>query len=192
MILEGLLVDLVPFGKAFDEREYDWRNNEAWFWATVGERHVISKTSIKRRQEEHREWVERGSQMVYFGVQTKDGKPIGDFWLNWVLPHHRLSMLGASIGEPDYWGGGYGTDALLLLVDYAFDWLDMHKLWLATMSPNVRVIRQMEKVGFTLEARVREEVWSDGLWADMVLYGLLREEWPGRGAMIEKLGLKAP
>ena len=63
---------------------------------------------------------------------------------------------GREIGEPDYWGGGYGTDALLLLIEYAFDTLDMRKVWLNTMSLNERVIRQMEKVGFGLEGRQRE------------------------------------
>jgi RimJ/RimL family protein N-acetyltransferase len=126
-----------------------------------------------------------------FGIQTKDGKPIGDMGMNWVVPHHRLAMLGASIGEPAYWGGGYGTDALLLIVDYAFDWLDMHKVWLMTMALNARVVRQMEKVGFTLECRQREGTWVDGKPVDGLTYGILREEWPGREAVIERLGLKA-
>jgi RimJ/RimL family protein N-acetyltransferase len=95
------------------------------------------------------------------------------------------------IGNPDYWGGGYGTDALLLLVDYAFDWLDLRRLWLVTMAPNARVIRQMEKVGFTLECQIRQGTLVDGVYHDVLLYGLLREEWPGRTAMIERLGLHA-
>ena len=129
---------------------------------------------------------------VTFGVQIKDGTPIGFFSLNWVVPFSRLAMLGARIGEPEYWGGGYGTDALTLLVDYAFDWLDMHKLWLGTTSYNARVQRQMEKVGFALEARARAEAYIDGAWYGGLLYGLLREEWPGRAAVIERIGLRAP
>ena len=110
--------------------------------------------------------------------------------LTWVRPYHRLAMLGAKICDPAYWSGGYGTDALLLVVDYAFDWLDMHKLWLTTTSFNQRVMRQMEKVGFTLEGQVRLETLADGQWHDGPIYGLLREEWPGRAAKIEQLGLR--
>ncbi len=191
-MLEGLLVDLVPFGDRYVELEHKWRNNEAWFWATVGDRPFFTESSLKRRHQEHMEWAEsHGSHNVMFGIQTKDGKPIGDIGMNWVVPYYRLAMLGASIGEPEYWGGGYGTDALLLIVDYAFDWLDMHKVWLMTMGINARVVRQMEKVGFKLEARQREATWVDGAPADGLAYGMLREEWPGREAMIEKLGLKA-
>jgi len=59
------------------------------------------------------------------------------------------------------------------------------------MSPNERVQRQMVKVGFKLEARQRETFVADGQRVDNLIYGLLREEWPGRAAMIEKLGLRA-
>jgi len=71
--------------------------------------------------------------------------PIGFFRAQRLVPHSRLAMLGARIGDPAYWGGGYGTDALLLLIEYAFDWLVMRKLWLGSTSANARVMRQMEK-----------------------------------------------
>ncbi len=191
-MLEGLLVDLVPYNKAFADLEPAWRNSEVWFWASVGDRPVISKAQSKRQQEERAEWREQhGWHGAAFGIQTKDGKPLGDIALNWVVPHHRLAMMGAAIGDPAYWGGGYGTDALLLIVDYAFDWLDMHKLWLSTMSLNARVQRQMAKVGFKFEGRQREAFVADGQRVDNLIYGLLRDEWPGRAALVEKLGLRA-
>lgn len=190
-MLEGLLVDLVPYGNEHVEQESRWVNGDAWFWASVGDRPVLTRAQIKRHNEERAERSEQGRPYrVMFGIRTKDGKPLGDMAMNWILPHSRIAMLGAAIGEPEYWGGGYGTDALLLIADYAFDWLDMRKLWLGTMSLNARVLRQMEKVGFQLEARQREAYWADGQRADSMVYGLLREEWPGRAAMIERLGLK--
>lgn len=192
MKLEGLLVDLVPYGKRYLEQEHRWHNSEAWFWATAGDRMILSQAAVERRQQERAEWMEqRGSKSVWFGIQTKDGLPIGDIALTWVMPFSRVAMLGAAIGDSEYWGGGYGTDALLLIVDYAFDWLDMHKLWLGTMGINVRVHRQMEKVGFICEGRSRSTFYADGQWTDEVVYGILRDEWPGRAAVIERLGLTA-
>jgi len=191
-MLEGLLVDLVPFNKIFRDLEHTWRNSEATFWASGGDRPIMSKARIDAQFQEWVQGKEHNSAAgIPFGVQTKSGKPIGSFGINWIVPHCRLAMLGAKIGEPEYWGGGYGTDALLLIVDYAFEWLDMRKIWLATTSKNARVQRQMEKVGFTLEARFREQTLMDGEWHDGLIYGLLREEWPGRPALIDKLGLRA-
>jgi RimJ/RimL family protein N-acetyltransferase len=189
-MLEGLLVDLVPFGKRFLDKDHDWSNSIAQFWLTMGDRRIVSKAQI---EEMHREWFESDEPYtgVPFGIQTKDGTPLGYFGINWIVPHCRIAMFGASINDPAYWGGGYGTDALLLLVDYAFDELDMRKIWLGTMRLNARVMRQMEKVGFTLEARRRESVYAAGVWYDGLLYGLLREEWLGREVMVERLGLSA-
>jgi RimJ/RimL family protein N-acetyltransferase len=101
-------------------------------------------------------------------------------------PCSALGSASQSIG-----GGGYGTDALLLLVDYAFDWLDLRKVWLVTTSINVRVMRQMEKVGFALEGRLRGAIYADGAWYDDLFYGMLRDEWPGHAALVEKLSLRA-
>ncbi|MBN2305589.1 MAG: GNAT family N-acetyltransferase [Anaerolineae bacterium] len=192
-MLEGLLVDLVPRGDTFEQMEHKWENSEAHFWASAGDRVFLSHATIERWHTEERERsAHRHPKGVRWGIQTKDGTPIGDIGIGWVLPHLRLAMLGAMIGEPDYWGGGYGTDALLLIVDYAFDWLDMRRLWLGTMSINTRVVRQMEKVGFKPEVRSRDAWLVSGHgFADEIVYGLLREEWPGRDAVIARLGLVA-
>jgi RimJ/RimL family protein N-acetyltransferase len=184
-MLEGILVDLVPYGERFREISPRWPNSEAEFWGSAGNRHVISKATYRRHIED---WIE--SSGVWFGIQTKDGTPIGQVMMANVLPHHRVAMLGILIGEPDYWGGGYGTDALLLIIDYAFNWLDIRKLWLSTMSINARMSRAAQKTGFRLEACRRGQWYADGVWCDDLAYGLLREEWPGRATLIERLGLK--
>lgn len=190
-MLEGLLVDLVPYGRRFMENDHRWSNGPAIFWSSMGRRDIVTKAQVEAEQREWREST-RPETGVAFGVQTKDGKPLGYFGLNFVSYHDRVANLGANISEPDYWGGGYGTDALLLLVDYAFDTLDMRRLFLITMTLNERVLRQMEKVGFLLEGRMRQATVADGVPYDVVIYGLMAEEWPGRPAMIEKLGLRAP
>jgi RimJ/RimL family protein N-acetyltransferase len=189
MMLEGILVDLVPYDKSFREHQAAWMNNDSQFWTSRGDRWPVSKASIERWYEESRS-SEKPDMGLTFGLRTKDGTPIGSMGFNWIWPHHRMGMMGASIGEPDYWGGGYGTDGLLLLLDYAFLHLDLRRVWLGTMSLNERVVRQMEKVGFKLEARRRELVVADGRRYDELVYGLLRSEWPGRQQMIDRLGLK--
>jgi len=192
-MLEGLLVDLVPYAQRFLDLEHVWRNNDSAFWSSGGARYIVTRAMIERHTQQRAEEEEQlgPARGVMFGVQTKDATPIGFMTINWLLPHSRLAMLGARIGDPAYWGSGYGTDALLLMIDYTFDWLDMRKVWLGTTSANARVMRQMEKVGFALEARARRESLQDGQWYDGLLYGLLREAWPGRDVMIERIGLRA-
>ncbi len=191
-MLYGLLVDLIPFGKRIIDPMPKWVMGPGGWWGDGGNREIFSQAAFDRWQQERQEEVEQGKVSgISFGIQTKDGTPIGDMGINFMSPTHRAANLGAMIGDPNYWGGGYGTDALTLLIDYAFNWLDLRRVWLNTMGINARVIRQMEKVGFTLEGRQRGYTFVDGTWVDMLCYGLLREEWPGRETLIEKLGLQA-
>ncbi len=189
-MLCGVLVDLVPVSRQARELDHKWTNNESSFWASGGEWRFVTRAQIAARQARWAEERSRGDLSVGFEIRTKDGQPIGWMGINWLNPTHRLAMLGAKIGEPQYWGGGYGTDALLLIVEYAFDWLDVRKVWLATSTMNARVIRQMEKVGFTLEGRQRQATLAEGVWHDWLAYGMLREEWPGRETLVERLGLR--
>jgi RimJ/RimL family protein N-acetyltransferase len=155
----------------------------------MGDRQPVTRAQVARAHEEWR--TQTGPRTgVAFGVRAKDGTPLGHFGINWLSYQHRVAELGAVIGERDYWGGGYGTDALLLLVDYAFDVLDMRKVWLTTISSNLRVVRQMEKVGFALEARQRHATVADGVLYDALVFGRLRDGWPGYAAMVERLGLR--
>jgi RimJ/RimL family protein N-acetyltransferase len=190
-MLEGLLVDLVPYDAAFCDLEYEWRNNASAFWGSGGDRTPETRARVAARLQQWAEARRRGDLTVPFGVRTKDGRRIGFVGITALHPAHRLALLGARIGEPEYWGGGYGTDALLLLVDYAFDGLDLRKVWLVTTSINVRAMRQMDKVGFALEGLQRGATYADGAWHDDLFYGMLRDEWPGRAALVEKLGLHA-
>ncbi len=188
-MLTGVLVDLVPYGKRFMARDHDWWNNESQFWGSMGGYNIASQAEVDR---EHQEWIEstRPRTGVPFGVQAKDGTPLGYIGHNWLSAASRTANLGAVIGEQAYWGGGYGTDALLLLMDYSFDVLDLRKLWLDTMALNARVLRQMEKVGFALEARHRAATWVGTEWVDSVVFGYFQADWPGYHAMIERLNIR--
>ena len=73
MKLEGLLVDLVPYGKAFQANDHAWQNHaEANYWSTMGEIHFTSRAQIER---EHQEWAE--SETPGTGVPSLVWIPIG-------------------------------------------------------------------------------------------------------------------
>lgn len=188
-ILRGLLVDLEPFDREFDDKMYEFWNNESRVWASMGECEPVTRARIKRMIEERREGAERGWTGIYFAMRARDGNLIGSMGFNWIDYWNRVAFLGAWIGAEAYWGGGHGTDALLLMMEYAFDWFDMRRLSLGTMSINERAQRNVEKCGFKLEAVHRQTALVNGAWVDELAYGLLREEWRGRAALVEELGL---
>ena len=79
--------------------------------------------------------------------------------------------------HPDYWGRGYVPEAARTLIDLAFKDLGLHKIELTCFGYNVQSQRVAEKLGFTLEARIRDRKDAQGNRCDDLRYGLLRSEW---------------
>ncbi|GAB4454540.1 MAG: GNAT family protein [Armatimonadaceae bacterium] len=126
-----------------------------------------------------------GRDGAWFAIEV-DGKFIGQCGLHGFdscrgIHHH--CKLGIGIGDKDYWSKGYGTEAVRLLVDYAFRYWNVHRVWLTTHSRNERAIRCYEKCGFLEEGRLREHLFLDGEFVDQVQMGILRREWQEAGTM---------
>jgi RimJ/RimL family protein N-acetyltransferase len=85
-----------------------------------------------------------------------------------------------TIGEPDAWGHGYGTEATQLMVDHAFETLGLHRISLNVFEFNERAIRAYRRCGFQIEGRSRESIWRDGRWWDEIAMSILEPDWRAR------------
>jgi len=117
-----------------------------------------------------------GRDGTHFAIEA-DGKYIGQCALFQFDDVAHTCALGITIGDKDYWGRGYGRDALRVLLDYAFRLRNMRRVHLTVNGTNERAIRAYRACGFVEEGRLRQHVWSDGQYIDLVQMGLLRDEW---------------
>ena len=85
--------------------------------------------------------------------------------------------LGIGIGDPAYWGQGYGKEAVAMLVHYGFRYRNLHKVWLRVHAVNERAQRAYRACGFVEEGRLRAHVYSNGQYDDLVYMGILRQDW---------------
>lgn len=99
---------------------------------------------------------------------------IGLYTIYWL---HREAFMGIQIGEREFWGKGYGTDALRVLLRYGFEELNLQRVSLSFLDGNDRALRSYEKCGFRYEGRERRAWAYDGRRWDEIYMGLLREEW---------------
>jgi len=131
-----------------------------------------------------REWLERDADdpnTFVFTILTQDGgKRIGLTDLS-VLPRWQDAYLGIGIGERDYWGKGYGTEAVRLVAQFGFAELNLHRITLSVFEFNTRAIRSYEKVGFVVEGRSRQLIQRAGRRWDSITMGLLRSDWKNHG-----------
>lgn len=111
-----------------------------------------------------------------FAIEA-EGKLIGSCGLFEIDETARNCELGIGIGDKEYWGRGYGRDAVKVLLDYAFRLRNFRRVWLEVHAGNERAIRAYKARGFVEEGRLREHAWLDGRYVDMMLMGVLRDEW---------------
>ncbi len=110
-------------------------------------------------------------------VERTSDELVGVIGLHGVNDKNRRAMLGIAIGEKTHWGRGYATQASRLMVALAFDTLNLHRVWLDVFSDNTRAVRCYEKLGFKRDGVLREHVFRDGAYCDLLLMSILRDEW---------------
>ncbi|MFN8419314.1 MAG: GNAT family protein [Anaerolineae bacterium] len=138
--------------------------------------------TIESLQEDDKRARERAENNYGFRIRTvADDKLIGfgDLHVEWSL---QLCWLGIGIGDPEYWGKGYGSEAVTLMVNYAFRELNLFKVCLGVFEYNTRAYAAYLKVGFVEEGRQRQQLLRDSRRWDMILMGILRPEWEARQA----------
>lgn len=122
------------------------------------------------------ERIQKENLPAGYGIVVKGtDKVIGSVDFNHLHADDVLE-LGYTL-HPDYWGRGYVPEAACSLIDLAFKELGLHKIELTCFGYNLQSQRVSEKLGFTLEARIRDRKDAQGNCCDDLRYGLLRSEW---------------
>lgn len=149
-----------------------WRNSEEV------KRHFIYRVDIT--PEEHQKWLDtkvKTGKVYQFIIHTKEtGNPVGSVYIQSVDLTHKNAEYGIFIGEPEAKGKGYGTDAAKLMIQFAFEELKLHKLYLRVLTDNVRAIHSYEKAGFKTEGVLIDEIFVDGRFHDITRMSIIREE----------------
>lgn len=104
------------------------------------------------------------------------GKPIGRIGLNQFRWRDRVASMYVFIGEQEAWGKGYGREAIRLLLDYAFETLNLRLVQLWTLADNERARRLYKAVGFVEDGSLRDRSWIAGHLVDHVVLSITRDE----------------
>jgi diamine N-acetyltransferase len=92
----------------------------------------------------------------------------------------RSAEVGLFIGDKSCWNKGYGTEVMRLLLCFGFDSLNLNRIFLRVDEDNKGGIRAYEKAGFVHEGRLRQAIFRDGQYHEMLIMSVLRSEWdPG-------------
>jgi RimJ/RimL family protein N-acetyltransferase len=139
-----------------------------------------ARMSSKRASIEYyeKELKDQPPAKFYFSIRAlDDNRLLGETDLDVINWAARDAFVGIGIGNREDWGRGYGTDAMQLVLRFAFTELNLRRVTLNVFEYNPRAIRSYEKVGFHAEGRQRGALLKDGRRWDMISMGILLEEW---------------
>ncbi|OGM96452.1 MAG: hypothetical protein A3B86_03260 [Candidatus Yanofskybacteria bacterium RIFCSPHIGHO2_02_FULL_38_22b] len=172
MFLVGHKVVLRPFSRADIPTLTCWINDP-------DVREFIGSV-LPQTEKQEEEWFNKlgsNDQNIVLGVETKDGVLIGSMGIHQINWRDRICTTGALIGEKDYWGKGYGTDAKMLLLDYIFNTLNLNKVCSAVIVYNKRSLHYSLHCGYKVEGRRKNHVFRKGRYWTLIELGLFKEDW---------------
>jgi diamine N-acetyltransferase len=173
--LRGSHIELAPLVDADLPVLFAWINDREEVLANAAYR-PVSET-------DHRAWFEsirRRGDIVIFGIRTlATDALVGSCQLHLMHPVHRTAELQIRLGEKEARGKGWGSEAVRLLVDFAFRDLNLERVFVHVFATNVAAIRVYEKTGFSREGVLRKAAHIDGKRVDVVVMGILRDEYAG-------------
>jgi RimJ/RimL family protein N-acetyltransferase len=184
-VLEGKLVRLRALEPSDAERAYQWINDREVT------QFLMARYPLSHVDED--KWLADAAHGNSFGnialaIETKEGVHIGNCGLHQGRPEDRSANLGIMIGDKSYWNGGYGTDAMLTLLRFGFEQMNLNKVSLGVFEFNERAMAVYRKCGFVEEGRLREDYFQDGRYWEQVRMGVLRREFEAlHGAASEVL-----
>ncbi|ACJ16186.1 N-acetyltransferase [Thermococcus onnurineus NA1] len=152
-----------------------------WLWYNDRDvRHYLSFPEEIFFYEDELEWYEalrreKKHEKVFAVIENSSRSLVGLVGLHKIDFHNGRAELGYFIGK-EYWGRGYASEAVSLAVRYAFEWLNLRKVYAHVYESNGASIRILEKNGFKLAGRWRKHQYVPGEgFVDVLCYELFRE-----------------
>ncbi|MFW5500400.1 MULTISPECIES: GNAT family N-acetyltransferase [unclassified Maridesulfovibrio] len=115
---------------------------------------------------------------ILFAICEKDsGRHVGNIKMGPLNSIHSYAEIGLLIGEKQCWGKGYGSEAIGLVLEYAFKNLNIHRLTAGAYANNLGSIKAFEKNGFIIEGTYRNHVLHNGVFVDCIRMGIINPDY---------------
>jgi diamine N-acetyltransferase len=137
----------------------------------------VTPTSMNGAESFHERVVSDPNRIWFVIALKEDDRIIGETGLLRIFHPWRTTDLSIILGEKDAWGKGYGSEATLLMLDYAFGYLGLHRVAIGVVGFNQRALRFYEKIGFKREGIQRDGYYFNHEFSDFVMMSILEDEY---------------
>jgi RimJ/RimL family protein N-acetyltransferase len=172
--LKGDIIDLYPLNSDHVYLYSKWENNPKV--------RKYARTWLPVSVEDSKKYLETGEsktkERIMFEIwYKKNTKPVGYCEIGDIDWFDRRAYIGFLIGEIDYWGKNICSEVVKLLLEYCFNELNLYKITAEALVPNNSSKRCLEKNGFKIEGQVKQEMYVDGEFLDMLRLCIFKDEW---------------
>src|SRR3989344_3735682 len=164
--LSGEILELRPISVAYVSRSYVAWLNDPKVNQYLESRFTRSTIAGVRKYVKN---ILKDKDIYFFAIIAQDGTHIGNIKLGPIDQHHKLAAIGLMIGDKQYWGRGYATEAIRLITHFAFKNLKLHKVTAGTYTNNLGSIKAFLKEGFYQEGVERKHYRYGKDYVDGVL-----------------------
>jgi UDP-4-amino-4,6-dideoxy-N-acetyl-beta-L-altrosamine N-acetyltransferase len=172
-MLIGKRIKLCAIEESDLEKMVSWRNNYD-LYKVFFEFEPLSMAT-------QRKWFEKyltNPNEKLFIISTLEGCPIGMVGLANIDLRNRKAEWGRIlIGEKKYTKNNYGSEALLLIMEYAFEHLNLNKLYCYTLESNEKATSLYKVMGFKREGILRKHIYKQGDYHNLILFSILKKEY---------------
>lgn len=151
-----------------------WRNDDSVTSLLGGGKYFVSN-------EIEKQWVQNTisqNKDIKLAICTvEENLYIGNVYLTNIDYISRKAHSHILIGNHDFWNDGYGTEAMSLLLDYAFNHKNLRRIEALVLEDNIASQKMHEKLGYKREGLLRESVYKDGRYKNQICYALLKSEY---------------
>lgn len=151
-----------------------WRNDDNITNLLGGSKWFVS-------METEKQWVQNAimqNKDIRLAICTVDKDIyIGNIYLTGIDYLNRKAQTQILIGNREYWNNGYGTEAMRLLLEYAFNYKNLRRLEAVVLEDNIGSRKMHEKLGYKKEGILRQSVYKNGQYKNQILFALLKTEY---------------
>ena len=130
-------------------------------------------------EEIKKEWFPdyKDDKNIWFEIWHKEDQiPIGMVGLFRTNYIYRTAEIGIFIGETSYWGKGFGTEAVSMILDYAFNTLNFRKITVGVNETNIQSVKIFKKIGFVEEGHLKDMEFINGEYTALKWFGMLKKD----------------
>lgn len=151
-------------------------------WMNDPETRCFLSSYLPHNDQDEEGWIsnlsKRKNSDIHFVMETHEGTVIGIMGIHRIDWRSRTAITGAIIGNPDYRGKEYGTEAKILVLKYCFDELNLRKICSEVLDFNGRSQAYLKKTGHQIEGIRKKQMFKGGKYRDMILLAIFKKDFP--------------